>query len=127
MGLALDGIIAGQRLPPCVKRIAAGNPVDQAAGGWELAPSLANRFVHLSWSSPDAGSWTAWLTGTAAGDGALRPVVMQRMQHWQSDSDLKGVRGPEALAKLPEAERQEWQKLWAEVDELRQKATKPAK
>jgi hypothetical protein len=24
-------------------------------------------------------------------------------------------RGPEALARLPEAERQEWQKLWADV------------
>jgi tetratricopeptide (TPR) repeat protein len=59
-------------------------------------------------------------------DKAL-PAVLQRMQHWQSDSDFKGVRGSEALAKLPEAERQEWQKLWAEVDLLRQEATKPAK
>jgi serine/threonine protein kinase/Flp pilus assembly protein TadD len=57
----------------------------------------------------------------------VRPVVLQRMQHWQQDKDFAGVRGSEALAKLPEAERQEWQKLWAEVDELRQKAAKPAK
>jgi tetratricopeptide (TPR) repeat protein len=56
----------------------------------------------------------------------IGPVVLQRMQHWQQDGDFAGVRGQEALAKVPEAESQEWRKLWAEVDELRQKVTKPA-
>jgi hypothetical protein len=31
------------------------------------------------------------------------------------DPEFAGVRGPEALAKLPESERQPWQKLWADV------------
>jgi serine/threonine-protein kinase len=44
-----------------------------------------------------------------------RPLVREHMQHWQQDTDFAGVRGPDALAKLPEAERQEWQKLWADV------------
>jgi hypothetical protein len=35
------------------------------------------------------------------------------------------VRGPEALAKLPQAERKGWQKLWEEVEALRQRAVKP--
>ena len=43
------------------------------------------------------------------------PVVRQQMQHWQQDADFVGVRGPDALAKLPEAERQAWQTLWTEV------------
>jgi serine/threonine-protein kinase len=43
------------------------------------------------------------------------PAVRERMQHWQQDQDFAGIRGPEALAKLPEAERQEWQKLWRDV------------
>ena len=43
------------------------------------------------------------------------PVVRQQMQHWQQDSDFVGVRGPAALAKLPEVERQPWQTLWTEV------------
>src|SRR5262249_15965957 len=51
MGLALDGIIAGQKLPAHVRRIAAANPIDQAAGGWELAPALSNRFIHLTWEA----------------------------------------------------------------------------
>jgi hypothetical protein len=31
---------------------------------------------------------------------------------------LAGVRDPAALANLPEAERQEWQQLWKEVEGL---------
>jgi serine/threonine protein kinase/tetratricopeptide (TPR) repeat protein len=55
------------------------------------------------------------------------PVFAQTMQHWQQDKDFAGVRGAEAFAKLPEAERQEWQKLWAEIDGLRQRALDLAK
>src|SRR5262249_49895721 len=51
-------------------------------------------------------------------------AVAQRMQHWLQDNDFAGVRGPDALAKLPEAEREEWQKLWQEVEALRQRAAK---
>jgi tetratricopeptide (TPR) repeat protein len=41
-----------------------------------------------------------------------RPALVRAMQHWLRAPDFAGVRGPEALAKLPEAERQPWQKLW---------------
>ncbi len=34
---------------------------------------------------------------------------------WQTDSALASVRDPAGLAKLPPAEREEWQHLWAEV------------
>jgi hypothetical protein len=37
------------------------------------------------------------------------------MQHWLEDPAFAGVREPEALARLPAAERPEWQKLWADV------------
>jgi serine/threonine-protein kinase len=46
------------------------------------------------------------------------PLVRERMQRWQKDTDFAGVRGAEALAKLPEAERHDWQKLWADVTDL---------
>jgi serine/threonine protein kinase/tetratricopeptide (TPR) repeat protein len=55
------------------------------------------------------------------------PEIAQRMQHWLQDADFTGVRGPKSLAQLPEAERKEWQKLWQEVEALRQRAAgKPA-
>jgi len=39
-----------------VRFVAAANPSDQAAGGWELAPSLANRWFHFEWPV-DAKNW----------------------------------------------------------------------
>ena len=35
--------------------------------------------------------------------------------HWQSDPSLASVRDPAALAKLPAAEREQWQRYWADV------------
>jgi tetratricopeptide (TPR) repeat protein len=46
-----------------------------------------------------------------------RPVVVKQMRHWQADADFTGVRGPQALSQLPEAERKLWQKLWEDVDD----------
>jgi tetratricopeptide (TPR) repeat protein len=51
-----------------------------------------------------------------------RPLLVEQMQHWQQDSDFAGVRGTEALAKLPEAERAEWAKLWQDVAALGKQA-----
>jgi hypothetical protein len=48
--------------------------------------------------------------------------VYDEMQHWLIDGDFEGVRGPAALARLPEPERREWHKLWEEVESLRQRA-----
>jgi tetratricopeptide (TPR) repeat protein len=53
-------------------------------------------------------------------------ALTQELRHWQADTDLAGVRDPQALAKLPDGERKNWQALWADVDQLLQKAqTKP--
>jgi serine/threonine protein kinase/Flp pilus assembly protein TadD len=41
--------------------------------------------------------------------------VAEKMRGWLGYFGFHGVRGPDALAKLPEAERQDWQKLWADV------------
>jgi tetratricopeptide (TPR) repeat protein len=51
-----------------------------------------------------------------------RPEVARQMQHWLHDSDFNGMRGPEALGKLPEAERGDWLKLWQAVEALRKRA-----
>jgi len=56
-----------------------------------------------------------------------RATVEQKMQHWQADTDLAGVRDPDALAKLPAPERESWRKLWADVEALRKKASEAKK
>jgi AAA domain (dynein-related subfamily) len=40
------------QLPDTVSFVAAANPADVAAAGWELAPPTASRFVHLDWGLP---------------------------------------------------------------------------
>jgi serine/threonine protein kinase/tetratricopeptide (TPR) repeat protein len=49
------------------------------------------------------------------GPDSARSVVVKKIQLWLIDADLGGVRGPEALARLPDSERQPWQELWGRV------------
>jgi serine/threonine protein kinase/Flp pilus assembly protein TadD len=46
------------------------------------------------------------------------PALAGALKHWLADPDFAGVRRPQELAKLPEAERQAWQKLWSEVADM---------
>jgi hypothetical protein len=55
--LVAERALHGEKLPNSVYIVAAANPADQAAAGWELAPPMANRFCHLSWEV-DAIEWT---------------------------------------------------------------------
>jgi tetratricopeptide (TPR) repeat protein len=66
----------------------------------------------LDWLRADLDAWRRLLDRLP---DKGRPVLIKRMQHWQSDVDFAGLRGPQALARLPDAERPAWQKLWAGV------------
>jgi tetratricopeptide (TPR) repeat protein len=78
----------------------------------------------LDWLRADLKAYRPVMEKSA---GKAGPIIAQRMQHWLQDGDFAGVRGDKALAKLPEAERKEWQKLWQEVETLRQRAAQPPK
>jgi serine/threonine-protein kinase len=58
---------------------------------------------------------------------AVKQAVHQRLQHWQQDPDFASIRDPEALARLPEAERQAWQQLWTDVATTKAATTKDTK
>src|SRR5262249_28325429 len=65
----------------------------------------------LLWLREDQEAWARLLdNGT---DKARK--VEEELQHWLRDPDFNGVRGPDALGKLPEAEREGWRRLWADV------------
>jgi serine/threonine-protein kinase len=70
----------------------------------------------LDWLRADLAAWAK------ASD---RARVRQTLKHWQRDSDLAGVRGPEALAQVPLAEREGWCKFWSAVAELLRKTAGP--
>lgn len=48
----LEGVVGETVLPAGVRTVAAANPADIAAGGWDLAAPMANRFLHLDWNLP---------------------------------------------------------------------------
>lgn len=50
-------------LPKTVRMLAAMNPPETAAGGWDLAPPLANRFWHFDWFVKPA----EWVDGIIEG------------------------------------------------------------
>ena len=50
--VCLDKVAGDCELGADTSVIAAANPPEQAADGWDLAPPLANRFCHLDWSLP---------------------------------------------------------------------------
>jgi hypothetical protein len=50
--VCLDKVAGDCELGADTGVIAAANPPEQAADGWDLAPPLANRFCHLDWSLP---------------------------------------------------------------------------
>ena len=54
-----------------------------------------------------------------------KETVAKILAHWKQDPDLVGIRDTQELAKLPEAERKEWQALWTDVDALLKRVDKP--
>jgi tetratricopeptide (TPR) repeat protein len=75
----------------------------------------------LKWLQADLA---AWKPQTKSLFPAVRTQAVTALAHWREDDDLAGVRDADALMKLPEGERADWQKLWADLDALLPK-TKP--
>jgi serine/threonine protein kinase len=65
------------------------------------------------WLRADLTLWAKQVDGDLPKD---RAAAQEALLHWLQDTDLVAVRG-EDLDKLPEAERQEWRQLWADVAE----------
>lgn len=126
MRMVLNGALGDFELPPTIRFISAANATADAAGGWDLAAPLANRFGHLDWEMPDAGEWTEWLVGANGRpgedeDGAGSPEAEEArvMKLWpKAFAVAKGlvagfVRSrPELLFKMPERGDQNRSKAW---------------
>jgi hypothetical protein len=96
-----------------------------AAGKGEDAAKLDGE--GRAWLRGQALAWLRALLRIAAawvekGTPQQRAVMVKGLRNWQADPDLAGVRDVAALAGLPEAERADWQRLWADVQALLEKA-----
>jgi serine/threonine-protein kinase len=90
---------------------AEGTPLDRA----ERAQL---RSQALQWLRADLAVWVKRLDGSKPPE---RAQVAAGLHDWQEDGDLASVRDA-GLTKLPKDERNEWQKLWKEVEEVRKRA-----
>lgn len=63
LAVALERRVGDLQLPRAVQIVAAANPPERAADGWDLSPPLANRFLHIAYAPPVDG----WLEGMTAG------------------------------------------------------------
>ena len=105
--VVLEGVVGDLKLPEGISVIAAANPPDQIAGGWDLTAPLANRFVHLDWKL-DADRWVDGFTY-----GWPMPEMLAIEDNWQDQlSAVKPVIAafiktkPEALHNVPTIETQ---------------------
>jgi tetratricopeptide (TPR) repeat protein len=104
----------------CSAALAAAGKGEEAATFDDPERARLRKQAH-DWLRADLALWTRSLEpGTPAGHAA----VQNAMRHWQHEPDLAGIRDPEALARLPEAERKECEALWAEVQALIDRARK---
>lgn len=60
--VVLERSVGDLQLPDDVVVVAAANPPEQAADGWDLAAPLANRFCHFDWAV-DARAWANGIVG----------------------------------------------------------------
>ncbi len=73
----------------------------------------------LDWLKAELTVWDRLLASGAPQD---RPSIARNLWHWQTDTDLAGIRDREALARLPAAEQKALTHLWADAAELLTKA-----
>ena len=76
--VVLERVVGDLELPEGVVVIAAANPPELAADGWDLSPPLANRFCHLDWPV-ESQAFAEGLTG-----GFAAPVVPSLPDAWES-------------------------------------------
>jgi hypothetical protein len=100
-------------------RAACGDGIDPPA---DAAERTALRQKSLGWLRADLVLRKKQAT---TGDASERGEVAEMLARWQTDSDLSEVRNPEPLAKLPDDERMEWEKFWADVKAALAEAKKP--
>jgi len=120
--VTLDRVVGDVQLPGRTRFVAAQNATDDAAGGWDLAPPLANRFGHIKWDAPNVDDWTTWLLDDSRD---LEPAVSVKeleaeiTKQWPNMwSRARGLvtgflrRRPEFLHKMPGAEDPQRSKAW---------------
>lgn len=74
-----ERVVGELTLPDTVAVVAAANPVQQAAGGWDLSAAAANRWCHLTWRAKPVQDWSEELV-----HGWESPAIPSLPKGWES-------------------------------------------
>jgi hypothetical protein len=122
--LATDGAVGEYMLPPTVRVVAMMNRTEEAAGGWDLSPPLANRFGHMAWDAPSVTEWANWMLGGSSEADSEKPISAadleaQVMKKWpEAWAKARGLvtgflkANPSLLHKMPPAGSPEAGRAW---------------
>ncbi len=102
--VVLDRVVGDLQLPKNTVIIAAANPADEAAGGWELSLPLSNRFAHFNFNL-DVMEWAsnfAFYWGNPPSLGQGNSIVKEST--WATERSFISSfiqRNPTALLQVP--------------------------
>jgi serine/threonine-protein kinase len=99
-------------------RAAAGQAEDARLLPDKVVLKLRQRAWH--WLRADLVLWTRLVERGEVGPSRLG----RTLDLWRKDPALASVRDPAALARLDADERQQWRRLWQDVDALRQRVSR---
>jgi len=80
--VVLERVVGDLALPDGIALVAAANPPEQAADGWDLSAPLANRLCHLAWDIDPR------VVADGLAGGFTAPVVPQLPDGWDADQGL---------------------------------------
>lgn len=103
--VVLDKVCGDLYLGANVRFVAAANEASQAAGGWDLAAPLANRFCHLDWVV-DARTVATGLVGSwpTPAPLSIRSEWAERIPHYGSLVGAFLQVRPDLVEKVPDSE-----------------------
>ncbi len=80
--VVLERVVGDLALPDGVAIVAAANPPEQAADGWDLSAPLANRLCHLAWDIDPR------VVADGLAGGFAAPAVPELPEGWEADQGL---------------------------------------
>jgi superkiller protein 3 len=119
-----DNLEAGHRYDAACYAALAAAGQGEDTGKLDAKERTRLRRQAFDWLKADLALYAKRLQ---SGSRIDRGFVTQKMQHWQKDTDLAGIRDEAALAKLQHEERAACERLWADVAALLKKAETPPK
>ena len=108
-----DDLKSGARYTAAYFAVLAGCGHDKNIAALETEERARLRKRALAWLRADLAAWTK-----LADDAREHARIRQRLEYWQQDADLAGIRDDKELAKLPAEEQTECKKLWTDLEAL---------